>query len=110
MSDILEDQKIHYIVKDYRRMYDSYWDMTALIKQQQKALEQKDKEILVLRSKVDELKRTSLGCAVKPSKLKGILNEMETISNSMNNRLLQVTEQTNKISRDVEELRGAINV
>ena len=33
MSDIIEDQKIHYIVKDYRRMFNKYQALKAVIEE-----------------------------------------------------------------------------
>ena len=38
MSDILEDQKIHLIVKDYKRMYDQHDQLVAIGKQLQEEL------------------------------------------------------------------------
>ena len=110
MSDILEDQKIHFIVKDYRRMFNSYQTLENIIKEQEKSLKEKDKEILILRSKVNELKNEHPEYSPHKGKLKGILNEIEALSNSMNAKLQQGVIQSNKISNDVEELRQLINV
>lgn len=110
MSDLLEDQKIHYIVRDYRRMYNSYWTQKTIIEEQDKSLMEKDKEILILRAKVNELKKEHPQDTMPKGKLKGILNEIETISNSMNARLSKNVSQASKISNNIEELRQLINV
>lgn len=110
MSDLIEDQKIHYIVKDYRRMYNGYWTLKTIIEEQDKSLKEKDKEILLLRSKVNELKKANLQDVLPKGKLKGILNDVEAITNSMNNKLQQSVSQTTKISNSIEEIRQLINV
>ena len=110
MSDLLEDQKIHYIVKDYRRMFNNYWALKTIIEEQEKALNEKDKEILLLRSRINELKQEHSKEELPKGKLKGILNEIESITNSMNAKLQQGVSQSTRISNDVEELRQLINV
>ena len=110
MSDLLEDQKIHYIVKDYRRMFNSYYTLKAIIEEQETALKNKDKEILLLRSRVNELKKEHPEYTIPKGKLKGILNEIESLTNSMNAKLQQGVSQSARISNNVEELRQLINV
>lgn len=108
MSDLLEDQKIHFIVKDYRRMFNEYQTLKTVIEQQVDSLEKKDKEILSLRAKVNELQ------AVKPKKvtgsIKGKLTELECKSRSIIEKLRKSIEQEEKNINDVEELRQLINV
>ena len=110
MSDILEDQKIHYIVKDYRRMFNSYQALEFTIEEQVKALNEKDKEILKLRAQVNELKQEHPKEIFPKGKLKGILNDIEALTNSMSAKFQQGVSQSTKISNNVEELRQLINV
>ena len=96
MSDILEDQKIHYIVKDYQRMYNAHWNLKAVIEELQKSLDAKDKEILSLRAKVNELKNNP------PINLKPKLAEME-------NQLKSIVSRAGKVIDYVEEVRTLTN-
>lgn len=54
MGDILEDQKIHYIVKDYQRMFSTYNEMVEACKQASKALEKKNNKIAHLENKLEK--------------------------------------------------------
>lgn len=110
MSDIIEDQKIHYIVKDYRRMFNNYQALKAVIEEQNNSLKNKDKEILVLRAKVNELKKEHPVEELPKGRLKGLLNEIESITNSLSAKLQQSASQAEKISNNVEEFRKLINV
>ena len=111
MSDILEDQKIHYIVKDYRRMFNNFWALAESNQILRDTIKEKDKEILLLRARVNELKKEKPKEEIFPKgKLKGILNDIESITNSMQNRLQQTVNQAARISNSVEEFRELINV
>ena len=111
MSDILEDQKIHYIVKDYRRMFNNFWALAESNQILRDTIKEKDKEILLLRARVNELKKEKPKEEILPKgKLKGILNDIEAITNSMQNRLQQIVNQAARISNSVEEFRELINV
>ena len=56
MSDILEDQKIHYIVKDYRRMYNQHGELVKELKRLQDKVLHKDNRIRDLERQVENLK------------------------------------------------------
>jgi polyhydroxyalkanoate synthesis regulator phasin len=56
MSDILEDQKIHYIVKDYRRMYNQCGELVKELKRLQDEVLHKDNRIRDLERQVENLK------------------------------------------------------
>jgi prefoldin subunit 5 len=56
MSDILEDQKIHYIVKDYRRMYNQHGELVKELKRLQDEVLHKDNRIRDLERQVENLK------------------------------------------------------
>ena len=110
MSDILDDQKLHYIVKDYRRMYNTFWSLKEINQELHNTINEKDKEILILRARVNELKNEHPKEQLPVGKLKGILNEIESLTNSMNNKLQQSVSQSQKISNNIEELRELIKV
>jgi hypothetical protein len=55
MSDILEDQKIHYIVKDYRRMYEMHTQLVDAVKEATAAIKHKDNRIRDLEKQVTNL-------------------------------------------------------
>ena len=56
MSDLLEDQKIHYIVKDYRRMYNQHEELVKELKKLQDEALHKDNRIRDLERQVENLK------------------------------------------------------
>ena len=53
-SDLLEDQQIHYIVKDYRRMFDMHYKLVDACKEASKALDKRDKKIALLENKLNK--------------------------------------------------------
>jgi chromosome segregation ATPase len=110
MSDILEDQKIHFIVKDYRRMFEQHNTLVSMGKELQSELRKKNAEIIILRAKVNDLESQTSKPQKPSGKVKGILNDIETMTNSIAYKLKQATESLNKVSKSTEELRQLINV
>lgn len=55
MSDLLEDQKVHYIVKDYRRMYEMHSQLVDAVKEATAAIKHKDNRIRDLEKQVTNL-------------------------------------------------------
>ena len=115
MSDIVEDSKVHYIVKDYKRMYDGFH---ALI-EENKALK---KEVDVLQTKVEKLqaklekykneeaKKEKAETKKNPNKrIIGVLNEIEARSNAIVNDLQKRIESINGIINNAEEIRTFLN-
>ena len=106
MSDILEDQKIHYIVKDYQRMFNGYHSLKEQIQELNKTIYEKDKEIILLRSRVNELKKKDVDALPLQTKaVKGKLSELETRNNSMYNTLDKLMSQAKKNSENIEEIK-----
>lgn len=56
MGDILEDQKIFYIVKDYKRMFEQHNTLVKACKEYQKLLTHRDNRIRDLERQVKNLK------------------------------------------------------
>lgn len=108
MSDLLEDQKIHYIVKDYRRMYNNYWILKDIIKEQERLLDDKDREIMILKAKKKELESGSF--KKMSGQVKNKMDVLECRSNALVERLRIAVEQLEKNMTNVEELRQLINV
>lgn len=69
MSDLLEDQKIHYIVKDYRRMVKMHDELVQACKDATKELEKKDKKILSLEAKLTKNEKASTNMAISNIRL-----------------------------------------
>ena len=103
MSDIVEDSKIHYIVKDYKRMYEGFH---ALV-EENKALR---KEVVELRLKVEHLhnnleKKEKAEAKKKvDGTVKGMLNDSMCQINALHNKAKQFIEQTERLSKNIEEL------
>ena len=85
MSDILEDQRIHLIVKDYKRMAEQHDKLVNIGKEFQKQLIAKNKELAKVKEELNSLKAK----AVPPNKpinaIKGQLGEIEARSISLYN-------------------------
>lgn len=102
MSDIVEDSKVHWIVKDYKRMYEGFH---ALV-EENKALK---KEVIELRLKVEHLNNDlekKVESKKSPNKkIKGVLTEIEARSNAIYNDLKKRMDSLDGIIKNVEELR-----
>ena len=108
MSDILEDQKIHYIVKDYRRMYNGFHALREQKEELQKKVNEKDIEILRLQSSIKDL-RNELDAARKSAKkpqkaINAKMTDLEVRTDSMMKLLEKVMSHAQKNINNVEEL------
>lgn len=97
MSDILEDQKIFYIVKDYRRMYELHSELVDAIKQATKELKKKDNRIAYL-----ERQLTKSVTTVKLTTLKDIVRRA-------NDQFISVESHAQKGQKILEELMQVID-
>jgi chemotaxis protein histidine kinase CheA len=109
MSDLIEDQKIHFIVKDYRRMYNTYWLLKEAMHVYDSLLNKKDKEILSLKAKVEDLEKY-VELKGNTGSMKSKLSELESRSSAILDKLQKSVEQIEKNMTNVEELRQLINV
>ena len=105
MSDILEDQKIHNIVKDYKRMYDEHDQLIAIGKQLQQELIAKDKEFLRVRTELNNIKAKGLPDSKPLKAIKGQLNELETHADSAANNILKATKQLQGVIDNIKQIR-----
>ena len=90
MSDILEDQKIHYIVKDYRRMYNQHGELVKELKRLQDEVSRKDNRIRDLERQVENLKNQTSPeppAPKIPNEVKGLLNDAEAQVHASINKL-----------------------
>lgn len=105
MADILEDQRIHNIVKDYKRMYDEHNKLIEIGKQLQKELIAKDKQLTNARAELANIKAKCLH-EDKPIKaIKGQLGEIEARTNSVSNNILTATKRLEGIFDNIEQIK-----
>jgi len=110
MSDILEDQRIHNIVKDYKRMYDQHDQLVALGKQLQQELIAKDKELLRVRTELNNIKAKGLPDDKPLKAIKSQLSELETRVNSTVNNILTVTQRLEGISENIKQIKELLKL
>ena len=106
MSDIVEDNKIHYIVKDYKRMYEGFHGLVDENKSLRKKVDDLYTLVEHLRSELDKKKVAE--AKKKPDvNVKGVLNKLNESMcqiNSLHNKATQFIEQTQRLSKNIEEL------
>ena len=110
MSDILEDQRIHNIVKDYKRMYEQHDQLVALGKQLQQELIAKDKELLRVRTELNNIKAKGLPDDKPMKAIKCQLNELETRVNSTANNILIATQRLGNISENIKQIKELLKL
>ncbi len=109
MSDLLEDQRIHNIVKDYKRMYELHDQLIKIGKQLQEELIAKDKEFVRVRTELNDLKAKLQND--KPLKeVKGQLGEIETRANSIAKNIEIATERINGIKDNIKQIREQLKI
>ena len=110
MSDILEDQRIHNIVKDYKRMFDEHDQLVAIGKELQSELIAKDKELLRVRTELNNIKAKGLPDGKPLKAIMGQLNELETRVNSTVINILSATKKLEGISENIKQLRELLKL
>ena len=98
MSDLLEDQKIHYIVKDYRRMYQNYWILKDIIQTQDKLLEKKEKRILSLEAKLAAVEDN------QPKALKQIKGLVQDIEGRTSTAISYLQKEVTRLNKNLETI------
>lgn len=103
MSDIIEDQKIHYIVKDYQRMYNGFHALVDENKELKKKVDKYEKRIANLKSELEKKQQ-----AEEKNKLDGLVacllsNSLAQV-NALYNKAVQTEEQAKRLSKGLEEL------
>ena len=96
MGDILEDQKIHCIVKDYKRMFEQHNTLIKACKEYQELLQKRDNRIRDLERQVENLKNQI--SPEPPANLKKILGEMD-------NQLRSIVSRADKVIKNIEKAR-----
>ena len=110
MSDILEDQKIHLIVKDYKRMYEEHDQLVSIGKELQSELIAKDKELLRVRTELNNIKAKGLPDDKPLKAIKGQLNELETRVNSTAHNILVATQRLTDISDNIKQIKELLKL
>lgn len=103
MSDILEDKQIHFIVKDYRRMYNGFHTLVEENKELRKQVETLEKKVVKLQSEVDKKEKVEVK-KILDGAAKCMLNDSLSQVNSLYNKAKQFIEQTERLSKRIEEL------
>ena len=96
MSDIVEDQRTYYIVKDYKRMFEQHNTLIKACKEYQELLRKRDNRIRDLERQIENLKNQTP--PEPPANLKKILGEMD-------NQLRSIVSRAGKVIEYVEEAR-----
>jgi hypothetical protein len=110
MSDIVEDSKIHFIVKDYKRMYDGFHALVEENKALKEMLEKKEQAI----ANLEAFKRQKItkSVVVQEKKLdgtiKGRLNECLCQARSLNDKAKKIIEQSERLMNTIGELDNQI--
>lgn len=108
MSDIVEDSKVHWIVKDYKRMYDGFHALVEENKALRKQNEELKRKVEHLHSELD--KKEKHEAKKDPNKkIFGVLNEIEARSNSIANELRKRIDSLDGIIKNAEEIRTFLN-
>lgn len=110
MSDLLEDQKIHYIVKDYRRMYNQHGELVKELKRLQDEAFHRENRIRDLERQVENLKNQILPESPKlPKEIKGLLNEVETTIDASMRKLEKRIAALTKASANIVAVKELLN-
>jgi chromosome segregation ATPase len=110
MSDILEDQRIHNIVKDYKRMFDEHDQLVAIGKELQSELIAKDKELLRVRTELNNIKAKGLPDDKPLKAIKGQLNVLETRVNSTVNNIQIATKRLSDIIDNIKQIKELLKL
>ncbi len=114
MADILEDQRIHNIVKDYKRMYEQHDQLVAIGKELQKQLIAKEKELAAVNDELKDVKAKAKAKIAPDEKLlkniKGQLGELETRVNSTAHNILIATQRLEGIKDNIKQIRELLKL
>ena len=110
MSDIIEDQKIHLIVKDYKRMYDEHDQLVNIGKQLQSELIAKDKELLRVRTELNNIKSKGLPDDKPLKAIKCQLNDLETRVNSTLHNIMIATQRLQAITENIKQIKQLLKL
>lgn len=108
MSDIIQDSKTHYIVKDYKRMYEGFHALVDENKALRKQVDELKRKVEHLHSELD--KKEKHEAKKNPNKrIFGVLNEIEAKSNAIANDLKKRIDSLDGIIKNAEEIRTFLN-
>lgn len=106
MSDLLEDQKIHYIVKDYQRMYNGFHALVQENKELRGTVEQLKRQV----ANLQEFKKKKLEKQVVVMEKKAKSSTLSTLNdslaqiNSLHNKALAFVTQLEKLTTNINVL------
>ena len=105
MSDILTDQKIHLIVKDYRRMVEQHDKLVAIGKEFQNQLIAKEKELAKVKMELNDIKAKGLPKDKPKKAIKIQLSEIESRATSAYNNADKLMNALNGIILNIKEIK-----
>ena len=112
MADILEDQRIHNIVKDYKRMYEQHDQLVAIGKELQKQLIAKEKELAAVKDELEDVKKKIKSALddKPPKTIKGQLCDFETQLDSVKRNILKETQRLDSVSHKVKQIKELLKL
>ena len=102
MNDIVEDSKVHYIVKDYKRMYEGFHALVKENKDLKKMVGDLQKKVVNLQTELDK-KKVKVEKKVDGS-VKGMMNDGLCQVNAIHNKAKLFIEQTERLAKTLEQL------
>ena len=109
-TDIIHDQKIHNIVKDYKRMYEQHDQLVAIGKELQSELIAKDKELLRVRTELNNIKAKGMPDDKPMKAIRGQLSELETRVNSTVHNIQTAIQRLEGISENIKQLKELLKL
>jgi cell division septum initiation protein DivIVA len=109
MSDIVEDSKVHYIVKDYKRMYEGFHTLVKENKDLRKMVDELQKKVEHLHSELDKKEKIEAKKKIDGA-VKGMLNDSMCQIYALHNKAKQFIEQTERITKTIEQLDKEIRI
>jgi chromosome segregation ATPase len=112
MADILEDQRIHNIVKDYKRMYEQHDQLVAIGKEFQKQLIAKEKELSAVKAELEDVKKKIKSALddKPPKTIKGQLCDLETQLSSVTKNILIQAKRLESVSEKVKQIKELLKL
>lgn len=99
MGDIITAQTIHYVVKDYQRMFNAFHALVEENKELREKVERQGKRLSTLQGKVQ-----SNVSNLSAKTLKGQVNAMKSLLDSANGHLNKAQTRLSDISKLLEKL------
>lgn len=101
MGDINDDSKVHYIVKDYKRMYEGFHALVDENKSLRKKVEELQEKVNHLHSKLGKEEQAAKKKA--DGEVRGTLHDSLCQANALHSKAKQFMEQAEKLTKTLEK-------